>query len=85
MLPEQKAYIYAWVDGVIAAGFRAGMYCSGIPAADDGNVVTAKDIRDTQATARPTRHRLLGHERRLPARARDALFHSIRRAPPKAA
>ena len=23
MLPEQKAYIYAWVDGVTAAGFRA--------------------------------------------------------------
>jgi hypothetical protein len=46
MLPEQKAYIYAWVDGVIAAGFRAGVYCSGQPAADDGNVVTAEDIRD---------------------------------------
>ena len=45
MLPEQKAYIYAWVDGITAAGFRAGIYCSGIPAADDGNVVTAEDIR----------------------------------------
>jgi hypothetical protein len=49
MLPEQKAYIYAWVDGVIAAGFRAGIYCSGIPAADDENVVTANDIRDHAA------------------------------------
>jgi Domain of unknown function (DUF1906) len=46
MLPEQKAYIYAWVDAVTAAGFRAGIYCSGIPAADDGNVVTAEDIRE---------------------------------------
>jgi hypothetical protein len=45
MLPEQKAYIYAWVDGVTAAGFRSGIYCSGIPASDDGNVVTAEDIR----------------------------------------
>jgi hypothetical protein len=45
MLPEQKAYIYAWVDAVIAAGFRAGIYCSGIPAADDNNIVTAEDIR----------------------------------------
>jgi hypothetical protein len=45
MLPEQKAYIYAWVDGVTAAGFRAGIYCSGIPAKDDNNVVTAEDIR----------------------------------------
>ncbi len=46
MLPEQKAYIYAWVDDVTAAGFRAGIYCSGITAADDGNVITAEDIRD---------------------------------------
>jgi Domain of unknown function (DUF1906) len=45
MLPEQKAYIYAWVDGIVAAGFRAGIYCSGIAAKDDGNVVTAEDIR----------------------------------------
>ena len=45
MLAEQKAYIYAWVDGVIAAGFGAGIYCSGIAAKDDGNVVTADDIR----------------------------------------
>jgi hypothetical protein len=45
MLPEQKAYIYAWVDGVTVAGFRAGIYCSGIPSKDDGNVVTAVDIR----------------------------------------
>ena len=45
MLPEQKAYIYAWVDGVTAAGFGAGIYCSGIAAVDDGNVVTAEDIR----------------------------------------
>jgi hypothetical protein len=45
MLPEQKAYIYAWVDAVTAAGFRAGIYCSGIPAKDDDNVVTAEDIR----------------------------------------
>ncbi len=49
MLPEQKAYIYAWVDAITAAGFRAGIYCSGIPAADDGNVVTAEDIRQSAA------------------------------------
>jgi Domain of unknown function (DUF1906) len=48
MLPEQKAYIYAWVDAVNAAGFRAGVYCSGIPSREDKNttVVTATDIRD---------------------------------------
>jgi len=45
MLPEQKAYIYAWIDGVTAAGFGAGIYCSGIAAVNDGNIVTAEDIR----------------------------------------
>ena len=47
MLPEQKAYIYAWVDGVNAGGFRAGVYCSGIPAPEAGgrSIVTADDIR----------------------------------------
>jgi hypothetical protein len=45
MLPEQKAYIYAWVDAMVAAGFRAGIYCSGIPSPDDQHVVTAEDIR----------------------------------------
>ncbi len=48
MLPEQKAYIYAWIDAVNAAGFRAGVYCSGIPSKEDKNttVVTASDIRN---------------------------------------
>ena len=47
MLPEQKAYLYAWIDAVNAGGFRAGIYCSGI-AAPEGNgitVITAEDIR----------------------------------------
>lgn len=47
MLPEQKAYLYAWVDAVNASGFRAGIYCSAI-AAPEGNgvvVITAEDIR----------------------------------------
>jgi hypothetical protein len=49
MLPEQKAYIYAWVDAVTAAGFRAGVYCSSMPSKDVGNVVTADDIRQSAA------------------------------------
>jgi Domain of unknown function (DUF1906) len=53
MLPEQKAYIYSWVDGVTAAGFRAGVYCSGIPAKDDQNIVTAEDIREHAADSVP--------------------------------
>ncbi len=54
MLPEQKAYIYAWVDRITAAGFRAGIYCSGIPAADDGNVITAEDIRQSAGSRQIT-------------------------------
>jgi hypothetical protein len=47
MLPEQKAYIYAWVDGVTAGDFHSGIYCSGISAEKEGgeNIVTADDIR----------------------------------------
>jgi len=45
MLPEQKTYIYRWVDEVTDAGFRAGVYCSGIPAKEGkSSVVTAEDI-----------------------------------------
>lgn len=48
MLPWQKTYIYGWVDAVNAAGFRAGVYCSGIPSREDKNtiIVSANDIRD---------------------------------------
>jgi Rv2525c-like, glycoside hydrolase-like domain len=51
MLPAQKAYIYAWADGVAAAGFRAGIYCSGIAAEEDGgvSVITAQDVRQNSA------------------------------------
>lgn len=56
MLPEQKAYLYAWVDGVNAAGFRAGIYCSGI-AAPEGNgttVISAEDIRENSGARKIT-------------------------------
>jgi len=46
MLPEQKAYIYRWIDEVTDAGFRAGVYCSAIPAKEGkSTIVTADDIR----------------------------------------
>jgi hypothetical protein len=56
MLPEQKAYIYAWVDGVTAGGFAAGIYCSGISAEKEGgeNIVTANDIRQNAGARRIT-------------------------------
>jgi len=48
LLPEQRSYVFAWIDGVIAAGFRAGIYCSGMPASEGNGkfVVTADDIHD---------------------------------------
>jgi hypothetical protein len=45
---RQLAYLLAWVDGVNAAGFRAGVYCSGIPVKEGKGqfIVTANQIRD---------------------------------------
>jgi Rv2525c-like, glycoside hydrolase-like domain len=47
LFPEQKEYLFAWVDGVSQAGFRAGVYCSGIAAREKSgdSVITAEDIR----------------------------------------
>lgn len=45
LLPEQAAYIFAWIDAVRAAGARAGIYCSGIPVPDGNSTIsTAQDI-----------------------------------------
>ena len=48
MLPEQRAYIHAWVDGVTRGGYGAGIYCSGIAFHESATVsiVTANDIRE---------------------------------------
>jgi Domain of unknown function (DUF1906) len=48
MLSEQRAYILAWVDAVVRGGYRAGVYCSGIPFRESStvSVVTANDIRE---------------------------------------
>ncbi|HKQ88076.1 MAG TPA: glycoside hydrolase domain-containing protein [Candidatus Acidoferrales bacterium] len=47
LLPEQNAYLFAWVDEVSARGFKAGVYCSGIPAPDGPGqfVITANDVK----------------------------------------
>src|SRR5665213_1745680 len=48
MLTEQQSYVYAWIDTVNASGYRAGVYCSGIPASEGGGttIITANDLRD---------------------------------------
>ena len=42
------AYLRAWVDQLAQAGYRAGVYCSGMPVDEGGGVsiVTADDIRN---------------------------------------
>jgi Domain of unknown function (DUF1906) len=85
MLPEQKAYIYAWVDGMLAAGFRAGIYCSGIPSSDDGNIVTAEDIREHAGDPTPgDASRDYGHAGKSARATREIVFWAINDACPPA-
>jgi hypothetical protein len=45
LLPEQAAYLFAWVHAVRASQYRPGVYCSGILAPDGpGKISTAQDI-----------------------------------------
>jgi hypothetical protein len=51
MLDEQKKYVFAWADAVRQAGFRPGIYCSGIQVVEpDGTVIsTARDLHSSAA------------------------------------
>ena len=51
MLPEQRAYVHAFVDGVTLSGYGAGVYCSGIPFRESSkvSVITADDIQENAA------------------------------------
>lgn len=48
MNDAQMAYLLAWFDGVAAAGFRAGIYCSGMPASEGHGefTITANYVRE---------------------------------------
>ncbi len=48
LLPEQRDYLHAWVDRLTRRGFRAGVYCSGVPFKEGSGatVVTAEDIKE---------------------------------------
>ena len=52
LLLQQKAYLFAWADAVRAAGFVAGVYCSGIAVPDGAGrtVTTAQDITQSEAS-----------------------------------
>jgi hypothetical protein len=42
------AYLRAWADALVEAGYRSGVYCSGMPVDEGGGVsiITADDIRN---------------------------------------
>ena len=44
--PTFHTYLRAWADGLSRAGYRPGVYCSGIPIKTDENVRTADDIKE---------------------------------------
>lgn len=45
LLPEQAAYVMAWVDGIRGSRYRPGVYCSGIPVREGtASISTAEDI-----------------------------------------
>jgi hypothetical protein len=45
LLPEQAAYLGAWFAGVAKAGWRSGIYCSGIEVPEgQGTISTARDV-----------------------------------------
>ena len=48
MNDAQMAYLLAWFDGITAAGFRAGIYCSAMPASEGHGqfTITANYVRD---------------------------------------
>ena len=56
LLPEQKAYLFAWIDEVSKAGLRAGVYCSGIAAPEEGgaSIITAEDIKASAGSRKIT-------------------------------
>ncbi len=37
---EQLTYVLAWTDALTKSGYRAGIYCSGIPVRDSGDTIT---------------------------------------------
>jgi hypothetical protein len=50
LLPEQAAYLFAWIDALRKAGALAGVYCSGIEVIDSsGTISAAEDIATREA------------------------------------
>ncbi|MHB1022273.1 MAG: glycoside hydrolase domain-containing protein [Acidobacteriaceae bacterium] len=52
LLPEQAEYLFAWVDGVQRAGYRTGVYCSGIRVHDGKDWISTADDIHARAAGR---------------------------------
>ena len=45
LLPEQSAYLFAWIEAIRGSQYKPGVYCSGIPVPDGSSTIsTAQDI-----------------------------------------
>ena len=45
LLPEQSAYLFAWIDAIRTSQYKPGVYCSGILVPDGSSTIsTARDI-----------------------------------------
>jgi hypothetical protein len=82
LLPEQTAYLFAWIDAVRAAGARAGVYCSGIPVPDGHGktITTAQDIAERLAALPSSKSK--GAERSKGRGAERVLWVADDRCPP---
>jgi hypothetical protein len=80
LLPEQAAYLFAWVQAVRNGGDRAGIYCSGIDVPDGVQTVsTAQDIEKREAALTPPRDKAGAQEA---DRQRLALWIANDQCPP---
>ncbi len=52
LLPEQAAYLFAWIDAVRGVGARAGVYCSGIAVPDGSETISSAENIATRESAR---------------------------------
>jgi hypothetical protein len=43
LLPEQSAYLFAWIDAVRGSQYKPGVYCSGIPVAEGSSKITTAE------------------------------------------
>jgi hypothetical protein len=56
LLPEQSAYLFAWVEGMRKSRYRPGIYCMGIEAPDVASrISTAEDILNYEKKKGDTR------------------------------